>query len=119
MTQLGKLKSLLNENLRDQVEILAISVDPHDKTLALLERLKDKAGHPFPMLWDIDHRVIDRYGLLNDKAKNPIPHPATYVIDRKGAVRWRFVEVDYKIRPSNEDILKELQKIESTQARQE
>jgi hypothetical protein len=27
-------------------------------------------------------------------------------------VRWRFVEVDYKVRPSNEDVLKELEKVE-------
>jgi peroxiredoxin len=57
--------------------------------------------------------VIDRYGLLNDKAQRPLPHPATFVIDREGRVRWRFVEVDYKVRPSNEDVLRELAKIEA------
>jgi peroxiredoxin len=41
-----------------------------------------------------------------------LPHPATYVIDREGKVRYRFVEVDYKIRPSNEDVLKEVAKLE-------
>src|SRR5262249_10162883 len=99
---------------RDQVEILAVSVDPRDKTLAFLEKFKENNGSIFPMLSDVDHRVIDRYGLLNDKARNPIPHPATYIIDRNGIVRWRFVEVDYKIRPSNEDVMKELLKIESS-----
>ncbi len=64
------------------------------------------------MLSDADHRVIDRYGLLNEGSKRPMPHPATYVIDRAGKVRWRFVEVDYKIRPSNEDVLRELAKVE-------
>ncbi len=64
------------------------------------------------MLSDADHRVIDRYGLLNEGSKRAMPHPATYVIDRDGKVRWRFVEVDYKVRPSNEDVLKELAKVE-------
>jgi peroxiredoxin len=114
--QLGKLKSLLNEELRNQAEVLAVSVDPHDKTLAIREKLKANPGPEFPLLSDADHRVIDRYGLFNDKARRPIPHPATYVIDRKGVVRWRFVEVDYKIRPSNEDVLKELLKIERSGA---
>lgn len=75
------------------------------------EKLKNNPGLDFPMLSDADHQVIDRYGLLNDQAKRPIPHPATYVIDQQGLVRWRFVEVDYKIRPANEDVLKELLKV--------
>ncbi len=77
------------------------------------ERLKDNPGFNFPLLSDPDHRVIDRYGLLNDKAQRPIPHPTTLVIDRKGVVRWRFTEVDYRVRPSNEDILKQVSKIET------
>lgn len=77
------------------------------------EKIKGQAGADFAMLSDPDHKVIDRYGLLNDKARRPIPHPATYIIDRKGIVRWRFVEVDYTKRPSNEDLLKEIEKVES------
>ncbi len=68
----------------------------------------------FPLLSDPGHRVIDRYGLFNpvDPKGRQIAHPATYVIDRDGVVRWKFVEVNYKVRPSNEDILQELEKIE-------
>lgn len=76
------------------------------------EKLKDNPGFNFPMLSDPDHRVIDRYGLLNDKAQRIIPHPTTLVLDRKGMIRWRFTEVDFRIRPSNEDILKQVAKIE-------
>ncbi len=68
----------------------------------------------FPMLSDTEHRVIDRYGLLNEKATRQIPHPATFVIDLKGNVTWKFIEVNYKLRPSNEDILKEIIKIETS-----
>ncbi len=74
-------------------------------------RLNQRAN--FPLLSDPDHRVIDRYGLLNDKAQRPIPHPTTLVIDRKGIIRWRFTEVDYRVRPSNEDILKQITKLEA------
>ena len=76
------------------------------------EKLKDNPGFNFPMLSDLDHRVIDRYGLLNDKAQRVIPHPTTLVLDRKGIIRWRFTEVDFRIRPSNEDILKQVTKVE-------
>jgi peroxiredoxin len=64
-------------------------------------------------LSDPDHKVIDRYGLLNEQSKRIIPHPATYVIDRKGRVQWRFVEIDYKVRPSNDDVLAQIKKIEA------
>ena len=58
-------------------------------------------------LSDPDHRVIDRYGLWNPAGKG-WPHPATYVIDRQGLVRWKFVEVDYTARASNQQILQAL-----------
>lgn len=77
------------------------------------EKLEDKTGQDFPLLSDPDHRVIDRYGLLNEKSKRAVPHPATYVIDRQGQVRWKFIEVDYTKRPSNEDVLKEVLKVEN------
>jgi len=32
-------------------------------------------------------------------------------LDPKGVVRWKFVEVNYKIRPSNEQIRQQLAKI--------
>jgi len=88
-------------------------VDPKDKAIFLRDKLKDQPGFNFPLLSDADHKVIDRYGLLNEQAKRPMPHPATYVIDRKGKLRWRFVEVDYKVRPSNDDVLAQVKKIET------
>jgi peroxiredoxin len=104
---------LLKDTPNAQVEILAVSVDPHDKAQNMRNKLDDKAGQDFPLLSDADHRVIDRYGLLNEKSKRVVPHPATYVIDRQGKVRWKFIEVDYTKRPSNEDVLKEVLSVEN------
>ena len=73
----------------------------------------DSVRMDFPLLSDPDHRVIDRYGIFNmeDPRGREIARPATYVIDREGVVRWRFVEVNYRVRPSNDDILVELEKL--------
>jgi peroxiredoxin len=64
----------------------------------------------FPLLSDPDHAVIARYGLLNqqDPQDRPIPHPTVFLIDREGVVRWKFIEINYRIRPENEDILRAL-----------
>jgi peroxiredoxin len=81
-----------------------------------LQRMADKIsrddGKPpeIVFLSDPGHRVIDRYGLWNPAGRG-WPHPATFVIDRSGIVRWKFVEVDYKIRPNNEQILAALKSL--------
>lgn len=82
---------------------------------AMIDRIVAEGG-PVPeyrMLTDTDHRVIDRYGLFNpDESRGrPVPHPTTYVIDREGVVRWKMTEIDYKIRPENEDILAALMEV--------
>jgi peroxiredoxin len=77
-----------------------------------LQRMADKItkngkASDIVFLSDPGHRVIDRYGLWNPAGKG-WPHPATYVIDRQGVVRWKFVEVDYAIRASNQQVLQAL-----------
>jgi peroxiredoxin len=110
--QLGELKSLLTKEEKAATEILAVSIDSHEDSRKFIQRLNRKGPGEidFPMLEDKNHRVIDRYGILNPDGKG-WPHPATYVIDKQGVVRWRFVEVDYKKRPTNDQILAALRKI--------
>ena len=97
---------------KDKVQILTVSIDSHEDSRKFVQKLKERfAGDlDFPMLEDKNHKVIDRYGILNPDGKG-WPHPATYVIDNQGVVRWKFVEVDYRKRPTNEEILEALRKI--------
>ena len=97
---------------RDKVEILAISVDNQAESKGLVEMLRERFDGQFdvPLLEDKDHRVIDRYGILNPDGRG-WPHPATFVIDPQGIVRWKFVELDYRKRPTHQEILRELEKI--------
>lgn len=111
-----KLKSLLDSEQRTTTQILALSVDPPEDLQKMVDRISQEDGIPpdFPLLSDPGHRVIDRYGLFNpaDPRGREITHPATFVVDREGVVRWRFVEVDYKVRPTNEDILEALSRLD-------
>ncbi len=68
----------------------------------------------FTILTDENHLVIDRYGLFNpnESKRRPVPHPTAMVIDQDGVVRWKFTEVNYKIRPENEDILAALAEVQ-------
>ncbi len=68
----------------------------------------------FALLSDPDAAIINRYGLFNqeDPRGRAIPHPTAYIIDMGGTVRWKFTEVNYRIRPENEDILAALVEVE-------
>jgi peroxiredoxin len=88
-------------------------VDSTEQARALQRRLRGQPGFDFPLLSDPDYRVINRYGLLNPRERKPMAYPATLVIDRAGIVRWRVVEIDYRVRPSNADVLREVAKIEA------
>ena len=92
---------------RETVEILAVAIDSRADLQRMVDRIAtetDGRKPDYPFLSDPGHRVIDRYGLLNPTSQG-LPHPTTYVIDRQGIVRWKFTEVNYKIRPTNQMVL--------------
>ena len=107
-----QLKALLDEGQKVETQILALSVDAPEDLQRMIDRISsdDGVSPDFPFLTDPGHQVIDRYGLFNpeDPRGRQITHPATFLIDKEGVVRWRFVEVDYRVRPSNEDVLEAL-----------
>lgn len=94
------------------MQILAVSIDSRDDSRKFMQKVKDRfAGDlDFSLLEDRNHKVIDRYGILNPTGKG-WPHPATYVIDKRGVVRWRSIETDFKKRPTNGQILEALRQL--------
>lgn len=113
MAQLGELGSLLNAQLKARTQILAVSPETAKEAQKLRAAVRKQFDQEidFPLLADPESAVIHRYGLRNPEGRG-WPHPAVYVIDRSGRVRWKFVETDYRIRPSNEEILKALEDLE-------
>ena len=99
----------MTEEQKRTTVLLAVSVDDHEKQQMMIDRISMEDGilPDYPLLSDPDHRVIDRYGLFNpdESRRRPVPHPTTLVIDRQGVIRWKFVEINYRIRPELDDIL--------------
>jgi len=92
---------------------MALSSDDADQLQMMVDRVAEETdGRPidYTLLSDPDASVINRYGLFNqdDPRGRAIPHPTTYVIDMDGVVRWKFTEVDYRIRPEQEEIAAEV-----------
>lgn len=113
-----ELNGLLTDAQRVDTDILAVAIDPPELLDQMVERIiadggLDPADAPdFNFLTDPGHQVIDRYGVLNPDDERGIPHPTTLVLDRDGVVRWKFIETDYRVRPTNEMIIEALGAIE-------
>lgn len=96
------------------MELIALAIDGRELLQKMADKISADGVKPsFTFVSDPGHRVIDRYGLLNPNGQG-WPHPTTYVIDRQGVVRWKFTEVNYKIRPTNQMILDALSNVERT-----
>jgi len=62
--------------------------------------IRDHRLEPFVFLMDPDDKVIDQYGIrktrLDEAIEKGVPHPTTYILDRKGAVRFKDTRQDYR-----------------------
>ena len=87
--------------------MLAVSVDEREDQQKMIDRVAAEDGMliEYQLLADPDNAVIDRYGIFNLESRRPVPHPTVFVIDKQGVVHWKFIEVDYRVRPTNDDIL--------------
>ena len=100
----------------EKVSIYAVSIDPAEKSLGLIEKIdKDGSKFGFQLLSDPNHQTIDAYGLFDPayvgKDVEGIPHPAVYILNKNRKVVWSKVESDYRYRPTNEEIRAELEKL--------
>ena len=103
----------MTEEEKEKVQILTVSIDSHEDSKKFVQMLKERfpaSELDFPLLEDKNHKVIDRYGIF-DPDRPGLTHPATYVIDKQGVVRWKFVEPDDTKKATNGQILQELRKL--------
>lgn len=114
--QLTELSTLLDGEMDADTELLVLSVEGEMETRQTIGRITKGAGAApaFTFVSDPESAVIGRYGVLNPSgSRRGIPHPAAYVIDKSGLVRWRDVQTDYKIRPTNEQLHMALEEVEA------
>ncbi len=99
--QLAELRAVIDDPAGEDVQVLAVSADPHAVSRALLRRLAPepssldamrgarRAPRPFrlgfPFLEDPDGTAAGRYGLPGSKELG------TFLVDEAGIVRWKTV----------------------------
>jgi peroxiredoxin len=73
--------------------------------------MRKDLGLSFTNLMDPVSETIKRYGVLNE-THGAIPHPTGLVLDTKGVIRFLRVDEDYRKRPTNEELLDALKRLQ-------
>ena len=79
-------------------DVVAVSVDAPEKS----EALRVELSLPFPILCDIEHRVVREWGIYNSREKGGIAKPAVFIIDAGGVVRFAAVDAVVRRVPAAE-----------------
>lgn len=123
---LGQIQDSLRLITEKGATVVAVSPEKPE----YLEKMEEKTGAKFRLLYDEDYKISDAYDvtflpdkkqitlyntMLNANLKEThsddsqrLPIPATYIIDTKGKIVWRQFDSDYKNRSSVKDILNNL-----------
>ena len=94
-----ELQGRYDEIRKQGLGLVAISYDSPET----LKRFAESRAIRFPLISDAGSAIITRFGILNEQQKPGtasygIPHPGTFVVDRKGVVTARFFEDAYQER---------------------
>ena len=88
-------------------EVLAISTDD----LSTAGRIVASTGAPFPILYDPTADAVREFGVY-DLLYDGLATPSTFVIDKRGVIRWKYVGQGIDDRPTVSDIMEQLRLIE-------
>lgn len=117
MMQLGGLQERLADIRSQGGDLLAVSADDQQR---LRDGVDGPAAHGFTFttLSDPERHAIHTYGLLNPQdvlvpVEGGLAYPSTYILDRNGVVRWRYIGRDLADRPDTEVVLAAFTKVAS------
>ena len=102
-----ELQQHLAEFDAESIKLFAISYDP----VETLCRFAIDRGITFPMLADVESRVIKDFGILNTLVRSDeteyygIPYPGTYLVERDGRVAGKFFNREYQVRETSATML--------------
>jgi len=106
LRQLAELRSLK----QDGFTIVAISPDPINRLKETKSKVaKDGKGEiPFALLSDPGSKTVNAYGVYDPtyagQDVDGIPHPSIFILDKDRKVVWVSVSMDYKKRPTVDEI---------------
>jgi len=128
-----KQLSELQDSLMDILNLGAHVIVVTPEKPAGIRKMIGISGAAFSILHDEDYRMMKAYGVdfklsketvprfytytinhtrsANGNKDDILPVPATYIINQQGIVKWVYYNIDYRERPSVEDIVRALKTI--------
>lgn len=127
-TQLRELQQNLKEFKARGATLAALSVDTVENSAATQKKndlgfsiLSDPKANIlglYNLKLELDNETLKKYkeyGINIEKASGEKHHqiavPAVFIIDKKGVIRWSYVNLDYKTRAKVSDILEQIDKL--------
>jgi peroxiredoxin len=110
---LAELRTLKQEGFT----IVAISPDPVERLKEMKSKIAaDKKGEvPFAFLSDPGSKTVNTFGVYDPtyagQDVDGIPHPSIFVLNKDRKVTWASISMDYKKRPSVDEIRAEIAKL--------
>jgi len=112
---LGELAKAYDRIRSKNAEILSIS--PDERWVS--EKLKKEKKIGFPILKDekdtkggpVAPKVSEQYGVQISKSERPDLHPAIFIIDKRGIIRFRRICTHPTKKPTVDELLCELDKL--------
>ncbi len=123
---LGQIQDSLSLITEKGATVVAVSPEKPE----YLEKMEEKTGAKFRLLYDEDYKISDAYDvtflpdskqlivyntMLNAKLKKThsddsqrLPIPATYIINTEGKIVWRQFDPNYKNRSTVKEIINNL-----------
>ena len=103
---MAQVESSYDEFVKRNAPVVFVAAQKIDGLFRGKEHI-EKKKYPFPVLFDETRRTTRTYGVYHAFGHDAynIAHPATFVIDRDGKIRWISVSSNQAERPATEDIL--------------
>lgn len=96
-----------------ECEVLIVFPGPKDHLVDFVQAAQSYADGkklPFPLLLDENFSAVDKLGIRGELAK-----PSTYILDKKGRIRFAYVGASLTDRPSLKAMLRELDDVVKTE----
>src|SRR5215467_1528696 len=102
---MAQVESSYGEFEKRNVAVVFAAAQKIDGLFKGKEHVENKK-YPFPVLFDESRRTTRTYGVYHAFGHDAynIAHPATFVIDSHGTIRWIAVSPNQYERPAIEDI---------------
>lgn len=101
-THLGEMQEIQKQLVSMGYQIIAISTETPES----LAETKRKTFTKYTLYSDLDFEAMEAFGIRNGQNA----HPACFIVDTKGVIRYAYTNKDYKVRVSKEVVLAEAQK---------